>query len=112
MYLASFAINRTGNITTLKMGLTLACDIESGATCIVDIIPQNNNTHSKMSQRQIHNITDEDDEENLFRPQQVFLTFLNLTEGIEYMVQAHLLSSEGDMIGQEFQTIISIPFGM
>ena len=94
------------------MGLTLACDIESGATCVVDIFPQNNNTHSKMSQRQIHNITDEDNEENLFHPQQVFLTFLNLTEGLEYMVQARLLSSEGDMIGQEFQTIISIPFGM
>ena len=109
MYLASFAINRTGNITTLNMGLNLACDIESGATCIVDIIPQNN-THSNMSQRQIHNITDED-EENLFRPRQIFLNFLNITAGLEYMVEARLLSSEGDMIGQGFQIIISVPFG-
>ena len=112
VYLASFTINRTGNITTLNMGLNLACDIESGATCIVDIIQQNNITRLNMSQRQTHNITDEDDEETLFRPQQVFLTFLNITEGLEYMVQARLLSSEGDMIGQGFQTIISVPFGM
>ena len=93
------------------MGLNLACDIKSGATCIVDIIPQNNITRLNMSQRQIHNITDEDDEETLFRPQQAFLTF-NITEGLEYMVQACLLSSEGDMIGQGFQTIISVPFGI
>ena len=110
MYLASFAINRTGSITTINMGLNLACDIESGATCIVDIMPQNNITRLNMSQRQIH-ITDEDDEETLFRPQQVFLTF-NITEGLEYMVQARLLSSKGDMIGQGFQTIISVPFGI
>ena len=111
VYLALFAINSTGNITTLEMELNLACDIESGATCIVDITPQNNNTHSNMSQRQIHNITNEDVGGNLFHPQQVFLTFLNVTEGLEYMIQARLLSSEEDMIGPEFQTIISVPFG-
>ena len=111
VYLASFAINSTRNITILEMGLNLACDIESGASCIVNITPQNNNTHSNMSQGQIHNITDEDVGGNLFSPQQVFLTFLNVTEGLEYIVQARLRRSEGDMIGPEFQTIISVPFG-
>ena len=96
------------------MGLNLACGIESGAICILDIIPQNNDTNSNTSQRQIHNITESDDdvERNLFRPQQLFLTFLNITEGLEYAVQARLLSSEGNMIGAGFQTIISVPFGM
>ena len=111
VYLASFDINSTGNITALNMEFNLACDIESGATCTVEIIPLDTNTNSHMSQRQIHNIT-EDNGKNLFHSQQIISTFLNITEGLNYTVQAYLLSSEGDMIGSEFQTLISIPFGM
>ena len=110
VYLASFDIS-TGNITVLNMEFNLACDIESGATCTVEIMPLNNNTNANMSQRQIHNITDNNGK-NLFRSQQAILTFLNITQGLDYTVQAYLLSSEGRMIGSEFQTLISIPFGM
>ena len=93
------------------MKFNLACDIESGATCTVEIMPLNNNTNANTSQRQIHNITDNNGK-NLFRSQQAILTFLNIAQGLDYTVQAYLLSSEGRMIGSEFQTLISIPFGM
>ena len=74
----------------------------------MDIIPLNNNSHS--THRQIHNITDGED---LFHPQQVILIFPDVMTGLDYMVRAHLLNSEGIIIGPEFQTIISVvPFGM
>ena len=72
----------------------------------MDVIPLNNNNHLNTK---IHNITDEED---LFHPQQVILAFPDIMVGLEYMVRAHLLSSEGVMIGPESQAIISIPFGM
>ena len=74
----------------------------------MDIIPLNNNSHS--THRQIHNITDEGD---LFHPPQVILTFTDIMTGLDYMVQAHLLNSEGVIIGPESQTVISVvSFGM
>ena len=107
VYLASFeASNSTGNVTTLKMVFNLSCGIESGATCIVDVIPVNS-THST-SHSQTHNITEGDD---LFHPQQIFLTFFNVTQGIEYTINARIQSSQGNVIGTEFNTIITAPFG-
>ena len=110
VYLDSFeAINSTGIVTTLQMTFNLACNIESEATCTVVVIPLNNKSHLNTTHRQIHNITNEED---VFHPQQVILTFPDIMLGLEYMVRAHLLSSEGVIIGPEFQTVISVPFGM
>ena len=110
VYLDLFeAINSTGNVTTLQITLNLACNIESEATCVVNVIPLNNNSLLNTTHRQIHNITNEED---LFHPQQVTLTFPDIMVGLEYMVHAHLFSSEGVTIGPESQAIISIPFGM
>ena len=109
VYLDSFkTINSTGNVTTLQIMFNLACGIES-ATCVVDVIPLKNNSNLNTTHIQMHNITDED---NLFHPQQVILTFPNIMVGLEYTVHAHLLSSDGDVIGPEFQTLIDVPFGM
>ena len=112
-YLASFEVdNSTGNVTTLEITFNLSCDVESGITYIMDIIPLNN-IHSNTSQTQIHNITNEDiGEKNLFRPRQVLLSFSNIVRGLEYTVQARLFNSERDMIGPDFKMNISIPFGM
>ena len=113
VYLASFEVhNSTGNVTTLEITFNLSCDVESGVTYIMDIILLNS-IHSNTSQTQIRNNTNEDiGEEDLFHPRQVLLTFSNIIRGLEYTVQARLLNSERDMIGPEFQTNISIPFGM
>ena len=110
VYLDSFeTINSTGNVTTLWITFNLACNIESEAICVVDVIPLNNNSHLNTTYKQIHNITNEED---LFHPQQVILTFPDIMLGLEYMVRAHLLSSEGVIIGPESQTVISVTFGM
>ena len=113
VYLVSFkAASNTGNITTLEITFNLSCDIyiQNEVTLIVDIIPLNNSVHSNASQTQRHNIMiDDDNEENLFRPWQVLLTFSDIMRGLEYTVQARL---EGDIILPEFQMIISVPFGM
>lgn len=106
VHLASFeAINSTGNVIVLKIGFNLACDIKNGTTLVVDVISLNN---TSARQRQILNFTDKITEE-LFQPQQIFLCFLNIAAGFEYSVQARLLNSEGDIIGTEFHTIISVP---
>ena len=91
------------------MTFNLACNIESKATCVVDVIPLDNNNHLITTHRQIHNITNEED---LFHPQQVILTFPDIMVGLEYIVRAHLLSSEGVIIGPESLTVSSVPFGM
>lgn len=112
VYLVSLeAISSMGNITILKIGFNLACGIENGTTLVVDVVPLNNNNDTSMSQRQIHDITDKIIEEQFFRPQQVFLTFMNITTGLDYTVQARLLNSEGDIIGAEFHMNISVPSG-
>ena len=111
MYLASFeAVSSKRNVTTLRIGVNLSCGIQSGATCIVDIIPVDNNNNA--SHRQIYNITEENNDKNMFNPKQVFLNFINIIRRNEYILQARLLSSEGDMIGPEFHTTIGVPFGM
>ena len=87
----------------------LACGIEKEATCVVDVTPLKINSNLNTSYTQMHNISDE---ENLFHPQQVILTFSDIMVALEYTVHGRLLSSEGEMIGPEFQTIISAPSGM
>ena len=110
VYLDTFeAINSTGNVTTLQMTFKLACGIEKEATCVVDIIPLKINSNLSTSYTQMHSISNE---ENLFHPQQVILTFSDIMLAVEYIVHGRLLSSEGEMIGPEFQTIISAPSGM
>ena len=109
VYLDTFeAINSTGSVTTLQITFDLVCGIEKEATCVVDVIPLKINSNLNTSYTQMHSISNE---ENLFHPQQVILTFSDIMVALEYTVHGHL-SSEGEMIGPEFQTIISIPSGM
>jgi len=112
VYLASFeAVSSKGNVTTLRIGLNLSCGIQIGAICVVDITLLDNNANKHY--RQMYNITEENYDKNImFNQQQVFLNFINIIRGNEYMLQACLLSSEGDMIGPEFHTTIGVPFGM
>jgi len=102
IYLASFeTINVTGSLTTLRLRFQLACGLGDDVMCSVNITARNTNNISTFSQTH-ENIS------NLFYPTEVFLNFSNIMMGLEYVIHARLLDSEGEPIGPEHQRIINV----
>jgi len=92
-----------GILTTLKLRFQLACRTEDLVMFCVNISASNSSLFFTQSGEILK------DDNDLFEASEMFVTFLNIRLGMEYSVHAHLLASDGALVGVQHQRIINVP---